>query len=239
MDAERRIRFLYPPLFLFASLLVGIWVDPDVSVQKLFPFVSSLGPSELIGLLTGGGLVLVAAGYFIGSITGELLRFCFWFLRRPDHYEAVLDDETLPLVWKHIRCTGDADRKDAFFAAVTFDHEIIPKSIHEWIQRRWHAFNISANGVTALFLALVIGACLPIRISFSWLAGTATVVLILGCHAVFSWRDTMRMIKFQSRRSSLPAGSTADRGMQPTAEGGDCMPAVRCPNTLSESGESQ
>jgi len=200
MDQERQIRFLYPPFFLLASLHWGIYLDPNRSLKDILPTLQSpIGVNELLGLIAGGSVIIIASGFLIGAISVVLLRITFFFLGR-HHYEAHVSPSAFKLIWERLDTSEPLDTRKVLYAIATFDHELLPKSIHEWIGRRWSAFNVSAYSCIALVLALIIGRRLSITLGCEWLVTTLIIIALLAFNACHAWRDTMGMIDFQSRR---------------------------------------
>ncbi len=201
MDQERQIRFLYPPFFLLASLLWGLYLDPNRKLSDILPVAtSSIGPDELVGLLAGGSIVIVASGFLIGAISVLSLRLLSFIVRRR-HYEAGVSTETLKRIWGKLQTTEPFSPDRALYVVATFDHEVVPKTIHEWIGRRWSAFNVSAHSCTALALSLIVGSRLSIMVGTEWFFTTMIIFVLLTINAFYAWRDTMAMIDFQSHRS--------------------------------------
>lgn len=56
MDKERQIRFLYPPLILIGSLLVGVYFDESKSINCIFSSVFDSSQSMIFQLLEGVGI---------------------------------------------------------------------------------------------------------------------------------------------------------------------------------------
>ncbi len=197
IDQERQIRFLYPPFFLMASILWGLYLDPNRRLSDLVPTTTPLNTNELIGLIAGGSVIIVASGFLIGAASILSLRLIFFVFGRR-HYEVGVSARGLNRIWKQLHTKEPYRTQDALFTIATFDHEILPKSIHDWVARRWSAFNISAHSCTALILAPIIGSRLSIAVGTEWLVTTAIIWAILALNAIFAWRDTMGMIEFQT-----------------------------------------
>src|SRR3990172_4289228 len=105
MDPLRQLRFLVPPFFLVASLLVGAHLGGvlDLSILK----------SEAIAKNITGIIALVIAiatatvlplGFLITTISVNLLRLIARISYRfnPRYYEAVLSDESWDRIWKKL-----------------------------------------------------------------------------------------------------------------------------------------
>lgn len=200
MDPERTIRFLYPPLFLIASLLWGLWLDTAKSLGDIIPLALSkqLGTS-ILTIIAGGGVLVIASGLLIGSISLFLLRgialICKW-----ESHEAILSTDALNNIQRTLRYDGTRTRRDDLFLAATFDHDLLAKPIHTWLLRRWNAFNINISSFNALWLSLLIGWRLELNVGCEWLLTSLTVGLVFVAMAIWAWRDTMGMIEFQARR---------------------------------------
>lgn len=199
IDPERKIRFLYPPFFLLASLLLGLYFDPNRSLNDILPIMGSDWIKVIVGALIGGGLIVIVAGFFIGTISLCILRLAFKVFGKRQH-EAVLSQGCLEQIWKQLHATGAPCQNQTLYAAATFDHELLPKGIHDWLTRRWNAFNISVNSGVAFALALIIGKVLSIDIGIEWCVTSVIVAGFLTWSVILAWRDTMGMIEFQSHR---------------------------------------
>ncbi len=217
MDKERQIRFLYPPLFLLASLAWGLYLDPSKTLSDILPVTgATMGADKLIGVIAAGGTLVLVFGFLIGAISVSLLRLAFCLFGR--EYEVVVSDACLDRIWAKLRTTQSKDTKQALYAGVTFDHELLSKGVHDWLTRRWHAFNISAHSCVALLLAHGLGWPLGIQQQAAWLCSTGVAVFFLVANAVVAWRETMGMIEFQSYRS-LDKPKRVDKAK--TGDGGD------------------
>ena len=61
------------------SLGWGAWFDPDHTKQRvILDHLQVDNLSKLIGLAAGGGYVVFAFGYIIGTLTYAILRLGFW-----------------------------------------------------------------------------------------------------------------------------------------------------------------
>jgi hypothetical protein len=205
MDKERQIRFLYPAFILIASFLVGVYLDPCKSISDLLPVTDSeLKSSDIVAVLVGGGVFILVLGFLIGTLTVNILRVGF-FLFGHRSYEIVLPDDAYDRILRFIDWPNNQIQpRERFYAAVTFDHEILSNGIHDWIVRRWNAFYVSANSILALILAPVIGLSLSVHLTFWWILLTAVTSILILLNCITAWRETMRMLEFQSRRNKIP-----------------------------------
>jgi uncharacterized membrane protein len=196
MDQQRQIRFLIPPFLLFSSLLWGLQLS---SPERAAAFLSSSSATAVLGLLAAGAAALVPTGYVIGTMAISILRATFCLLGRSS-YEAVLPEGALKRIWPKLKSSREVRKSDTLYAVATFDHEIIPPPIHEWIVRRWNSFNVSVHSCVALLLAHAVAPFLAVAQTGAWWGTTAFFIMLFGLNAVSAWKDTMRMIEFQSFR---------------------------------------
>src|SRR5260370_24667605 len=117
MDEGKGISFRIPPVLFIASLLLGALSAPptrDLIIQ-FYKTDSSNWPKLLIGLIAGGGIVIVAAGYLIGTVTHFLARSLFFIiaatrklgkLEGSRFHESHLSDEAFHALWDRLRAPG-------------------------------------------------------------------------------------------------------------------------------------
>jgi len=197
MDEIRRFRFLVPPFFLVASIAAGLYFsDFDLgesvkaySTEQLVAFGAVIGASLLpIGFLLTSLSILGLR--LLGRLAGGLT------------YEAALPNETWKLMWPLLRTSVALDKRWHLYAAATFDHELLARGIHEWIQRRWSTFNLSVHSFTAVAVAHLAALFPAVRETYPWLLMTMALLLIFGITARISWLHTMRMLEFQAARAA-------------------------------------
>lgn len=206
MDAERQIRFLFPPLFLMASLAWGIFLDDRRHISEFLP-VHGTSSADVVAIVAGGGVVVTSLGFLINTISWALSRFGAWLFRRLPH-EAVLPPEVLSQLRTILGHNGVSIANEALFLSATFDHGTLDAGIHKWILRRWNAFNLNASVPVALALALFLGGKLHLYIPCEWMLQSLAISSMFTLMAYWAWRDTMRMIEFQVR---LKAGQQDSR----------------------------
>jgi hypothetical protein len=215
MDQDRQIRFLISPFFLYASLTWWAYVDPFLHCYLVG---LNLAPKDLLSIAAAAGAATIPLGFSIGTLGLALLRLWFFIRYRSSRqrqmYEASLSDDCLQVI---LRVTGASkeNRDSLLYAAVTFDHELLPEGVHKWLLRRWNSFNVAFSSAFALLMSLLI---VPLRILYtwslnpirgwsrgeSWWAATNIFLIILVFNAArMSWRETMGMIEFQSRRANV------------------------------------
>lgn len=229
-DAERQIRFLYPPVFFFASLLLGIRLDSGTSVkdvavrllsEPVFKYLKS--PDLSVGLstiVTAAGLVtVVAAGFLISSLSVLILRAAFALICHRS-YETGLSRQTCEAIRTELKVPKAKGDRDALYLSATLDHGWLPEGIHKWILRRWSIFYVASNSATALVCALGVGAVIGIW-DWRWLVLSLAFIAVFGVVALFAWRETMGMLEFQAKQckaifsarrkmTANAAGSTKD-----------------------------
>jgi phosphotransferase system glucose/maltose/N-acetylglucosamine-specific IIC component len=219
MDEDRRIRFLVAPMLFVASLLLGALSDQtarDFIVQTL----KNPDWSKLIGLIAGGGVVVFAVGYIIGTVTYFVLRLLFRY--RPQRWgksrfhEVALSDDAFFQVWTKLGASGMPDRWQELFAGVAFDHGVLresPEGVHRWLFRRWNAFNIATTSFCGLILSFPFGHFIGIPCSLAWYFSVGAFAAILVFVMVWAWRDTMNMADFMARlppKESKPKNTSQD-----------------------------
>jgi hypothetical protein len=195
MDQDRQIRFVIPPFFFLASLLWGTHLGHRDLSAILPPEMAR----NVLGLFAAAAVVIVPMGFLISTLSVLLLRLLAVIFRQPT-YEAVLSDSTLGRIWDQLQSTRQRDKQLALYAAATFDHELLAAGIHTWLLRRWNSFNLATHSIVALFLAHGVALIFSIpQVCWWWVSTLAVFVplLITACHA---WRETMKMIEFQSYR---------------------------------------
>ncbi|MHB0972115.1 MAG: hypothetical protein ACYC7A_17385 [Thermoanaerobaculia bacterium] len=201
MDQDRQIRLAIPPFFLLASLLWGAYLGG----LDLSPILKPDTAKEVLGLLAAAAVAILPVGFLISTISVTLLGVlaaCFG----KSTYEAVLDDSTLKRIWPKLGSGQERDAKLTLYAAATFDHELLAPGIHSWLLRRWNSFNVAAHSIVALALAHAVAPVFSIPQGCAWWATTGVSIALLGWTAFKAWRDTMRMIEFQSNRQQKSSG---------------------------------
>ena len=199
MDEDRRIRFLVAPILFVASLLWGAMSDETARDFIIKQVLEKSDWSKSIELIAGGGVVVFAAGYIIGTFTYFGLRLIF--LCRGRFHEVALSDESLKQVWKRLGALGMPDRSQELSAGAAFDFDVLRKShkgVHRWLFRRWNAFNIAANSLCALMFSFLVGPFIGVPWGLTWCLPVAVFAVILAPVMVWAWRDTMNMLGFMA-----------------------------------------
>lgn len=197
MDKLRDVRFITPPFFFLGSLLVGAWFNNQVSPQSLAALTPQ-GVAAIIGLVIAS---LFPLGFAIASVSILFLRGVFWI--RHKNYQIYLSDEAWARIWPTLQLPPDVShtRDNEVDAAITFDHELLHKGIHDSNVRLWTAFNIAAHSCWALALSLVVGRyAFGTTWSPAWLGTSGVLLALFVASAVITWREHMRMFAFQSYR---------------------------------------
>jgi hypothetical protein len=114
MDEDRRIRFLVAPTLFVASLLWGAWSD-SVAHEFIVQALKLPDWSKIIGLIAGGGVIVFAAGYVIGTFTYFFLRLLFQLRPRrwgkSRFHEVAFSDESFARAWHRLGAPGSPDRR--------------------------------------------------------------------------------------------------------------------------------
>jgi hypothetical protein len=208
MDENRRIRFLVAPMLFIASLLLGACLDPAWHnwIVKT-PEISDW--PKWIGLIAGGGVVVLAAGYVFGTLTYFILRLLFCakaaMFGGARFHEVALSTRALLQVWETLGATPvemSDQRRQELFAGVIFDHSVLwesHKGVHQWLFRRWNGFNTAINSLSGLILSFPVGHHLiGIQYTRAWLLLVGGFAAILVPVLVWAWRDTMKMVEFMA-----------------------------------------
>lgn len=196
MDSYRQIRFLYPPLFFLFSIYTGILLDNDITIGNPIQSIIKGMDKNIIFSIVGVSSILISLGFLIGTISIFLLKLIFFY--NGFNYEMKLSKNAYQKIAKQIlHNSGDViSKNERHYAGVVFEHEFIPKSIHQWCTRRWNSFLISASVIVALVGALLIGFFVGINISSEWFVGSIVLILLFFIQAIISWRNVMNMIEF-------------------------------------------
>jgi hypothetical protein len=205
MDEARTIRFYVAPVLFLMSLIWGAWFDPTKQHVILDHLQVDKLPN-LIGLAAGGGFVVFAFGYIIGTLTYAVLRLFFriiaWCCGGSRYHEAGLLSH-LGNVWPRTGHPGAIDPQQELSAVIVFDFGIIRgryEGVHQWLVRRWNAFSIGTTGVAGLLLSFVIGHWM-FSISFRWEWWVPVGILLVACFYVSccAWHDGRRMVAFMAQ----------------------------------------
>jgi len=233
MDEGRRLRFLIPPCIMFGSVLLGVCLDPRLTVKNV---VERIPPELLAGLglpvLAGGGILLLATGYVIGTTSIVLLKILSLVVGKQQKRTWVYDINCRPgflrRVARELKARPWMAISDPLSAGVTFDEEMLPPNVREWSMRRWHAFNTALHSCVALAYAVAI--CFRLgAATCPWIVISVLGMMVFGWIACTARRDTLQMADFHSR---LPRDVRA--GEAETKNGGappgpdDVPPAVEC-----------
>lgn len=207
MDQDRQLRFLIPPFFLYASLLGALWSDP-VMRCKIMALIKLGTLKDFLPLATAAAVVILPLGFMIGTFTILLLRAIFWigwkrWGEARQSYEAWLSPMCFDRINRICGLNPPLGRRFLVQLASTFDHEIIDKGVHEWLLRRWNAFNICISSAVSLVAICLSCHLFGISPSNEWWWAVSGLVAILLLQGIFAWRDAMRMIEFQSIRATM------------------------------------
>jgi hypothetical protein len=228
-DADRQARLIYPPVFLLASLVLGVYLDGDTSPSDVLNTLTGQKTlddwsNRLLALAAAGGLIVViAAGFLLSSITVLVLRGTRE-LRKQNPYEAdLLDGGAYDLIRGHLKLQRrtDAEKRlameqgverqaDALYLSAMLDHALIRERIHTWIFRRWSNFYVATNSGVAILAAQPLGWSIGVN-GLPWFIISIVVALILFGIARWSWFDAMGMLEFQTRLLAKDVESTGQR----------------------------
>lgn len=225
MDQDRQIRFLIPPFFLYASLLWWAFVSPYLHCS--LAAVTGNDLKETLAVAATLGAATIPLGFSIGTLGLLLLKVGFYIRSRirplRQMHEAYITEECFRIILRETAASKTDDRRSLLYATATFDHELLPEGIHTWLMRRWNAFNVAFGSAIAIFISLLAALASrgrtfdPLcglsdtewqRADWSsgqcwWLLANCFLLFMLLCAAWISWRETMGMIEFQSRRGNV------------------------------------
>lgn len=198
MDKDRQIRFLYPPILLIFSLVLGAHLSGVLKLNKVFEFLSSGKNSDIFIALLGASSLVLILGFLLGTVTIFLLRVLFPGNRF--NYEILLPESAYVRIQELMLRDGLIlkSKEEKHLAAIIFDHGFVVKDVHHWIVRRWNAFFISASSIAAIISSLIIGWCLFI-LSLSWIIVCLVFILIFAVQCIYSWKDTMKMLDLMTK----------------------------------------
>lgn len=194
------------PLLFFASIAWGTWLDASSSAYVL-KMLGKLPQEPVTGLVlafVGGGIMLFASGFVIGTINYALLRGArmLWRWSWSKQHEVALSEEIVKMLWVKMKVPGEATQSEELYVGVTFDHGVLQenhKGVHQWLVRRWSAVAINSTSITGLVMSLLIGDLAGIQLSPQWLFPVAVVIIAFSCTGIWAWRDTMGMLTFQAK----------------------------------------
>jgi hypothetical protein len=208
MNKERQIQLLYPPLFFLAALAFAGYLDTSTGIATYLKDPKAAGTAgfaieKILGIAAAGGILIIVAGFLIGTVSILLLRLGFLIcgLR---HYETALPEDFVERIWPMLDTQQKFDKSlhkgRVLYATATFDHEVIPEKMHDWLFRRWSSFNICVRSCVALALSWVVVWQASISPGENWKIYVSVTMVLFGMHATLAWVETMKMLKFQSYR---------------------------------------
>lgn len=124
-------------------------------------------------------------------------------------YEAIISNDTFSRMLRRFqfRDLNEIRVSDflrwKLYVVATFDHHFLIQQstgVHEWILRRWNAFNVSLHSVFAMILPPFVAYVLEIpSIWVEWKIWIWSITIPLLINGSIAWWQTMKMIDFQSR----------------------------------------
>ena len=179
-----------------------------------------------------GGVVVIVGGIALGAFTRlflSILSIAIWLIIVPiqcirkhlgnctetewcSSWETFFSEKTTTRIVDKLGMTGSKRASLSkqwlwyFYIAVTFDHKYLRENhegVHAWLIRRWNGFNASFSSVIALELSLRCGERLIIGIADVWSDLVTVLMIVLSAHAVLSWWETGKMIRYQAEFAEL------------------------------------
>jgi len=212
MDHLRQIRFVIGPFFFLSSLLSAGILACSIRLDVLRE-LSGGGAAVLIAV---AGASVLPLGFVIGGITIFVAQAWFTF-RGHGALEFSVADNARILIWTTLSA-GDPppERSDDMYGGTVYELEKFHPEVRQWIDRRWNAFHASANSCVGLVAAPILSRFLFNLTAVDWIVYigvTAVLVVLLFIMARRAWRQTMKMIEFQSSR--IVDGQMPDGGRVP------------------------
>ena len=208
MEQDRTLRFLIPPFVLLFSLLLGARIDLNICLLNILKCVPAGAVASIIAIVASGGVVVIAMGFLISAISIGALRFFFRRIKGID-FEAHISPKYYEVLQKVLGSPTKISKNNELYPIATYDHYIIHKDIHDWVQRRWNSFITSTNCATALLCSHLLGWFFGVAQSLVWWLITLLLVIILSYNASRAWKQTMEMLEFQL---SCSPGNHGDSG---------------------------
>jgi hypothetical protein len=197
MDPLRKIRFIIAPFFFYAVLaFVLYWSSHGDNI-----FSESPDPKLLAAVLSAIIISILPLGFLIGTISITFLRLIFYPLSGCDYELSISTDpvkrrDFMRRIWTEISFTSpmytmDQSQLDHIFfsSGITFDHESIRKKregVHEWLIRRWSAFNINCHCIVAIILANIFIFPLDSKSTYSRMVDSNK----FNSHCIFTFQCT-------------------------------------------------
>ncbi len=216
MDQNRQISLLIPPFFFFASLLLGAHFDPEICVTKIL--------WDKIGLyITISGISILPLGFLIGTISILFLRAVFLVFNFSKKYKNVTyesfftEDFIKEQIWPKLKMDEDLydnlpkskyyskgwmrKKLVKLLAVVTYEHLLLNCDIHDWLIRRWSAFYVCINSITALAISLILGTLyFSIQFSKGWFGIIICIIILFLISGIIAFIERIEMVEFQLRR---------------------------------------
>jgi len=176
---------------------------------------------ELFAVIAAAGFATIPVGLSIGTLGISLLKLGFTFHSRRgvrQLYDACVSNACFHTMLREVGAAQEdrrSNRKSLLYVVATFDHELLPEKIHEWLLRRWNSFNTAFNSALALCISILIVSIRsfytrsldPIRSWdhrwYWWLVTNLFLICVFAVTACASWHETMAMIEFQARRKEV------------------------------------
>lgn len=213
MDEARRFRFLIPPFFLALSVAAGLYFSGFDFECKLKSYSNE--QLVLFGALAGASILPIG---FVLTTASILVIHAFARLRGFRTHEAILPPATWEALWPLLRTSHLQAKGWHLYASATFDHEMLSPGVHQWIQRRWTSFNLSAHSLAAIVLSHLVVVSSTVHETWQWAGLSLVLGGVFAFSASIAYRQTMEMLAFQaSRRRTLE--QQANRPLQPTTDG--------------------
>ena len=199
MDKSREIRYLYTSSYMIVSLLLAMYLDPEIELKEVVEELGENTKLSGVGLAVIVGALLLPLGFAVGTVSIFVLRLLALipFIR---NYESVISEEDSENALRQkLNVRGNVSFQEREYIAAAFDHGVLSNGHQAWMNRRWNAFNLSLHSGVGLILVQLIVWWHKIHPSCPWyFFNTLGAIVFIGM-AVFAWRDTFMMNNLLSK----------------------------------------
>jgi len=204
MIEVRNLKFIVPPiLFLFLLLLVLLFYEQPQHVQQFYIKLFLESESEdnflhqIFILIVGSGIVILALGVVIGSVTASICRVLGLSCCLPRGLEAYWSKaakEKLKELYNF--SSEEINKKESLISEICVLAEFYPEFAREWVMRRWGYFATSNNCFISAIIAWI---CVFIfKLNTGWLWWFLVILLLIAflINSIWSFFDCIECDHF-------------------------------------------